>query len=140
MGGQSRVREIVVHVLSHVEYVDHNLVCGEEVVGIEGVDDALFGMARGSVAGYTPQHEHAHVVRVDGCGAINQLASCIIVIKRLPLEVDVVGQGLTMALLSMRLSKSERERAKDRPSNLSHRISEAVVAQSGRASDTHLTA
>jgi hypothetical protein len=37
-------------------------------------------------------------VRVDGCGTIDKLTCFIIVIKRLPHEVDVVGYGLTRAL------------------------------------------
>jgi hypothetical protein len=32
--------EIGVHVLSLAEYVGQHLVCGHELVGVEGVDDA----------------------------------------------------------------------------------------------------
>jgi hypothetical protein len=50
--------EVVVHVLSHVEYVGHHIVCGHEVVGVDGFDDAMFGLAERSVARYATQHEH----------------------------------------------------------------------------------
>jgi hypothetical protein len=37
-------------------------------------------------------------VGVDGCGAINHLTSLIVVIERLPHEVDIVTEGQSMAL------------------------------------------
>jgi hypothetical protein len=44
-GGQCRSREFLVHVLSQVEDVDHHFVRGEELVGVERIDDTLVGMA-----------------------------------------------------------------------------------------------
>jgi hypothetical protein len=65
---------------------------------------------------------------VDGRGTINQLASLIIVIERLPHEVDVVSKGLTKALLEHEVVQhGERDRAKDMQSSLAHRISHAPV-------------
>jgi hypothetical protein len=106
--------EVVVHVLSRVDYVGHHLVGGEEVVGVEGVNDALLGLAERPVAGYATQHEQAEVVGVDGCGTIKKLTCFIVVIKRLPHEVDVVYQGLDMALPEQEVAQ-QGERAGEGP-------------------------
>jgi hypothetical protein len=78
--------------------VGHHLVGGHEVVFVKRVDDTLFRLAERSVAGYATQHEQSQIVEVDGRGTVNQLAGFIVVIKRLPHEVDVVGHGLTGAV------------------------------------------
>jgi hypothetical protein len=77
----------------NVEDASHHLIGGQHVVGVEGVNDTLLGLA-----GYATQHEEAEVVGVDGRGTVNQLTCFIIVIERLPHEVDVVGQVLSRTL------------------------------------------
>jgi hypothetical protein len=42
-GWQGRSSELVVHVTSEVKDASHYLVRGEDVVGVERVDDTLFG-------------------------------------------------------------------------------------------------
>jgi hypothetical protein len=80
-----------------VEDVGHHLIRIQQVVGVEGVNDTLFGPTEGAGAGYATQHE-AEVVGVDGRGTMNHLTCLIVVIERLPHEVDIVTEGLTMAL------------------------------------------
>jgi hypothetical protein len=43
-------------------------------------------------------HEEAEVVGVDGCETINHMTCLIVVIERLPKEIDIVTEGLTRAL------------------------------------------
>jgi hypothetical protein len=88
-------RELFLHVLDKVENTSHDFVRRQKVVCVECVDDALFGMAERSVGGYPTQHEEAHVVRWM---AINNLTCFVVVIKYLPHEVDVLGEGLARAL------------------------------------------
>jgi hypothetical protein len=70
--------------------------------------------------------------------------SChIAVIERLPHEVDIVTEGLTMALYDnevVQQTNKDRERAKDMQSRRSHKISHAALAHSGRACATHFIA
>jgi hypothetical protein len=49
-------------------------------------------------AGNATQHEEAEVVGVDGRGAINHVTCLVVVIERLPLEVDIFSEGLAGAL------------------------------------------
>jgi hypothetical protein len=62
---QARVREFLLHVSCHVWDVGHDLVGREEVVRIEGVDDALFACPKGPVLEMPPNMNSAQVVRVD---------------------------------------------------------------------------
>jgi hypothetical protein len=82
-----------------VEDVGHHLIGGQHVVGVEDVNDTLFGLAEKAGARDATQHEEAKVGGVDGRRTINLLTCFMIVIERLPHEVDVVSQGLTRALL-----------------------------------------
>jgi hypothetical protein len=50
-----------------MEDASHDFVCKYEVVCVEGVYDALFGMAERTGVGYTTQHEETQMVRVDRC-------------------------------------------------------------------------
>jgi hypothetical protein len=97
-------------------------------------------LAERASAGYATQHEQAQIMRVDGCIPINRFAGFVVVVERLPREVDVVGQGLTRALLEHEVVQREREQAKDMQYSLSLRMFQAAVAQSGRANDTHFMA
>jgi hypothetical protein len=81
-----------------VEDVGHHFVGGHEVICVEGVDDTLLCLSERTVVGYATQHEHAQIVGLDGCRTINYLADFIVVIERLPHEVDVVGQSMSMRL------------------------------------------
>jgi hypothetical protein len=58
---------------------------------------ALFGLTERTDVGYATQHEEAEVVGVDGRGTINQLTCLVVVIERLPHEVDIVSEGLIKA-------------------------------------------
>jgi hypothetical protein len=58
----------------------------------------LFGLTERAGAGDATQHDEAEVVGVDGRGTINHLTCLIVVIERLPREVDIVIEGLTKAL------------------------------------------
>jgi hypothetical protein len=40
-----------------LEDVDHDLIGGQQVVGVEGVNDTLFGLAERAGAGDATQHE-----------------------------------------------------------------------------------
>jgi hypothetical protein len=62
------------------------------VVGVEGVDDTLFGLTEGACAGDATQHEEAEVVGVDCRETINHLTCLIVVVERLPQEVDIVTE------------------------------------------------
>jgi hypothetical protein len=84
--------------VSEVEDDGHHLIGKQQVVGVEVVNGTLFGLTERAGAGYAPQHEEAEVVGVDGRGTINHLTCLIVVIERLPHEVDTVTEGLTMAL------------------------------------------
>jgi hypothetical protein len=55
-------------------------------------------MTEVAVAGYATHHEEAEVVGVDGRGTVNHLICLIVVIERVPHEVDIVTEGLTRAL------------------------------------------
>jgi hypothetical protein len=79
-----------VHVPSHVKDVGHHLVRGKEVVGVERVDDTLFGLNKIASARDVAEHEESHVVRMDGCRAIDHLAGLVVVVKRMTHEVDVI--------------------------------------------------
>jgi hypothetical protein len=73
-----------------VEDVGHHFIGGQHVVGVKGVNDTLLGQAERAGAEYATQHEEADFVGVDGRGTINQPTCFIVVIERLPHEVDVV--------------------------------------------------
>jgi hypothetical protein len=91
-------RKLFLHVVDKEENDGHDFVRGHEVVSVEGVDDALFGMAEGAVDGNTAQDEETQVVRVE-CGlAINHLTCFVAVIESLPHGVEVLGEGLAKAL------------------------------------------
>jgi hypothetical protein len=75
-------------------------------------NDTLFGLTEWAGVGDATQHEEAEVVAVDGRGTINQLAGLIVVIERLPHEVDVVSKGLTRALPEHEVVQ-QRERASE---------------------------
>jgi hypothetical protein len=95
----------------------HHLIGGQHVVGVEGINDTLLGLAERAGNGYATQHEEAEVVGVDGRGTINQLTCFIVVIELLSHEVDVVTQGLTMALPKHEVvQQRERERERERES------------------------
>jgi hypothetical protein len=81
-----------------VEDDGHHFMSRQHVVGVEGVNDTLFGLTERVGAGYATQHEEAEVVGVDGRGTINHLTCLIVVIERLPHEVDIVTEGLTTTL------------------------------------------
>jgi hypothetical protein len=87
-----------------VEDACHHLIIRQHVVCVEGVNDTLFSPTEGAGARNTTQHEDAEVVGVDGRGAINYLTGLVVVIKRLPHEVDIVTEGLSKALSEHRLS------------------------------------
>jgi hypothetical protein len=58
----------------------------------------MFSLSERAGARNTTQHEEAEVVGVDGRGAINPLTCLVVVIERLPHEVDIFSVGLAMAL------------------------------------------
>jgi hypothetical protein len=94
-----------------VENAGHHLIGGHEVVGVEGVNDTLLGLAERAGAGYAAHNEETKVVGVDGRGAINQLACFIIFVECLPEEADIVSQGLTRAVSEHEVvQQGERER------------------------------
>jgi hypothetical protein len=98
-GGSRRARGIVlVHIVGQVEDAGHHLISGRHVVCVESVSDALFSVTVWPVAGDTAEHEETEVVGVDGSGAINHLVGLVVVIERLPRVVDIVTEGLPMAL------------------------------------------
>jgi hypothetical protein len=84
-------------------------------------------------AGDATEHEEAYVVRVDSSRAIYCLGGLVVVVKGLTHEVNVLCEGLLARALLDSLSSSERERAIQRPSKSSQRMSQAAVAQPGRA-------
>jgi hypothetical protein len=49
-------REFIVHVLCKVEDVGHHFVRGEEALGVERVEDTLFGLNEVAGAGDATQH------------------------------------------------------------------------------------
>jgi hypothetical protein len=51
-----------------VEDASHHFIIIQQVVCVERVDDAMFGLTVWTVAGNTAQHEETEVVRVDGSG------------------------------------------------------------------------
>jgi hypothetical protein len=81
-----------------VEDDGHHLISIQHVVGVEGVNDTLFGLAERAGVGNATQHEEAKVVGLDGRGTINHMTCFIVVIERLPHEADIVTEGLTKAL------------------------------------------
>jgi hypothetical protein len=58
----------------------------------------LFSLTERAGVENTTQHEEAEVVGVDGRGAINHLTCLVVVIERLPHEVDIVTEGLSKAM------------------------------------------
>jgi hypothetical protein len=81
-----------------MEDVGHHLIGGQRISGVERVNYTLFGLTERAGARDATQHEEAEVVGMDGRGTINKLIDLIIIIERLPHEVDVVSEGLTTAL------------------------------------------
>jgi hypothetical protein len=82
-----------------VKDVGHYFVRGEEVVGVERVDDTLFCLTKVTSAGDAAEHEKSHVVRMDGCRAIDHFARLVVVVKDLTHEVDALYKGLSRALV-----------------------------------------
>jgi hypothetical protein len=76
----------------------HHLISTQEVVCVEGVNDTLLALTERAGARNATQHEKAEVVGVYGRGFINHLTCLVVVIERLPHEVDIVIKKLTMAL------------------------------------------
>jgi hypothetical protein len=97
-GGLCLIRGFVVHVLCQVSDDGHYLVSGEEVVGVERVDDTLFCLSKMASAGDAAEHEESQVVRMDGCRAIDHFARPVVVVKVLTHEVGVLYMGLFRAL------------------------------------------
>jgi hypothetical protein len=75
-----------------VEDDGHHVISGEQVVCVERVDDALFGVIVWACAGNTAQHEETEVVGVNGSGTINNLTCLVAVVERLPHVVDIVTE------------------------------------------------
>jgi hypothetical protein len=83
---------VLVHIVGQVEDVSHHFISGLQVVCVERVVDALFGMTVWTVAGNTAQHEETEVVRMDGSGTINHLTGLVVVVERLPHVADIVTE------------------------------------------------
>jgi hypothetical protein len=81
-----------------VKDVGHDHVGRQDVVLVEGVNDALFGLAEGAGARNATQHEEAQVARVNGRRAINNITGFIAIIESHAYEVDVFSEGLSGAL------------------------------------------
>jgi hypothetical protein len=75
-----------------VEDVGHHLISRQEVVSVESVNDTLLGLTERAGVGNATQHEEAEVVRVYGRGSIDHLTCLVVVIERLPHEVDIVSK------------------------------------------------
>jgi hypothetical protein len=88
----------LVHVVRQVEDVGHHLISIHEVVRVKSVNGTLFGLTERAGAGDATQHEEAEVVRVYGRGSIDHLTGLVVVIERLPHEVDIFSEGLAGAL------------------------------------------
>jgi hypothetical protein len=85
------VRDVVlVHIVRQVEDACHHVISGKPVVGVERVDDALFGLTVWAGARNTVQHEETEVVGVNGGGTINHLTSLVVVVELLPHVVNIV--------------------------------------------------
>jgi hypothetical protein len=84
--------------MCQVEDAGHHLISRQHAIGVEGVNDTLFGQTERAGAGYATQHEEAEVVGVDGRGTMNHPTCLIVVIERQPHEVGIVIERLTMAL------------------------------------------
>jgi hypothetical protein len=80
-----------------VEDTGHHVISGQHEVCVERVDDALFGVTVWAGNRNTTLHEETEVVGVNGSGTINHL-TCLVVVERLPHVVDIVTEGLSMAL------------------------------------------
>jgi hypothetical protein len=61
-GSDGKPRELFLHITGKVDNDGHDFVRGQEAVSVEGVDDALFGLAERAVARYTTQHEESQVL------------------------------------------------------------------------------
>jgi hypothetical protein len=81
-----------------VEDARHYFVRGEEVVCVERVDDAPFGLTEMAGVGDATEHEEAHDVRMDGSTTIEHLACLVVVVKGLTHELDVLCELLARAL------------------------------------------
>jgi hypothetical protein len=97
-----------------VEGDGHHLINIKKVVGVEGVNDKLFSLTERAGARYATQHGESEVVGLDGRGTINYLTSLVEVIERLSHEMDIVSEGLTMALHEHEVVH-QGERASERP-------------------------
>jgi hypothetical protein len=75
-----------------VEDVGHHVISGQQVVCVERVDDALFGLTVWAGVGNTARHEETEVVGVNGSGTINHLTYLVVVVERLPHVVDIVTE------------------------------------------------
>jgi hypothetical protein len=63
-GLHGRVMEFLVHVLCQVEDVGHHFICGHEAVGVESVDDTLFGLTKMAGAKNATQYHESKVMRM----------------------------------------------------------------------------
>jgi hypothetical protein len=75
-----------------VEDAGHHVISGQQVVCVERVDDALFGLTVWAVAGNTAQHEETEVVGVNGSGTIDHLTCLVVVVERLSHVVDIITE------------------------------------------------
>jgi hypothetical protein len=75
-----------------VEDACHHVISGQQVVRVERVDDALFGMTVWAGAENTAQREETEVVGVNGSGTIHHLTGFVVVVERLAHVVDIVSE------------------------------------------------
>jgi hypothetical protein len=88
----------VVHVLSQVKDASHYLVRGEEVIGVERVDDTMFCVTKVASGGDAAEHEKSQVLRMDDFRAIDHFARLVVVVKVLTHEVIVLCKRQSRAL------------------------------------------
>jgi hypothetical protein len=72
--------------------VGHHLISMQEVVTVESDNDTLLGLTERAGAGNATQHGEAEALRMYGRGSINHLICLVVVIERLPHEVDIVNK------------------------------------------------
>jgi hypothetical protein len=75
-----------------VEDAGHHIINRQERVSVEGVNDKLLVLTERAGARNATQHEEAEVVGVYGRGSINHLRGLVVVIERLPHEIELVSK------------------------------------------------
>jgi hypothetical protein len=91
-----------------VEDVGHHFACREEVVGVERVDDTLFGHTEVAGVRDVGEHEESHVVRMNGSIAIYHIEGLVVVDKGLAHEVDLFCKRLTRAVAKHEVVKQRK--------------------------------